>query len=363
MTRETPVRILTADSDPPYARPPLSKEFLRGETDDVALHPAGVVCRAPHRARVHTRVAQHSTLPPVRQSPTDSDHPYSALISGERVGAHSDLRFPAASAPICCAPWPMRRRLRDSERRLAVRGGDRRRFHRLRGGGFPCHAGHSGHPGRARRQFRRRSDSGQKQVNGCAGSSLPPVPGTSAGSLSMPSTTVPFGWTTASQFTVTSCSPRPVCARRVPSPKRPAWKSTTRALSSAADMRTSAPDVLRRRRRRFGVQHHRRTPHRRRALAGRRRPGRDRRGRRPRALTSVGMAYLGSGRRSATRRSSITRGATATTTARLIDHDDGFTAWYERDGATVGVLTLNADDDYERGEALIKHAQPVCPTG
>ncbi len=35
-----PVRILTADIDPPYARPPLSKEFLRGQTDDVALHDA-----------------------------------------------------------------------------------------------------------------------------------------------------------------------------------------------------------------------------------------------------------------------------------------------------------------------------------
>jgi 3-phenylpropionate/trans-cinnamate dioxygenase ferredoxin reductase component len=42
---------------------------------------------------------------------------------------------------------------------------------------------------------------------------------------------------------------------------------------------------------------------------------------------------------------------------RLIDHEDGFTAWYERDGTTVGVLTLNADDDYERGETLIKNAQ------
>ncbi|WP_240629605.1 NAD(P)/FAD-dependent oxidoreductase [Mycobacterium colombiense] len=36
---ETPVRIVSADIDLPYARPPLSKEFLRGETDDVALHP------------------------------------------------------------------------------------------------------------------------------------------------------------------------------------------------------------------------------------------------------------------------------------------------------------------------------------
>lgn len=38
---EVPVRIFTADPAPlPYARPPLSKEFLRGETDDVLLHPA-----------------------------------------------------------------------------------------------------------------------------------------------------------------------------------------------------------------------------------------------------------------------------------------------------------------------------------
>jgi 3-phenylpropionate/trans-cinnamate dioxygenase ferredoxin reductase component len=36
----TPVRILSADRGFPYARPPLSKEFLRGQTDDVALHPA-----------------------------------------------------------------------------------------------------------------------------------------------------------------------------------------------------------------------------------------------------------------------------------------------------------------------------------
>ncbi len=33
------VRILTADPDLPYARPPLSKEYLRGQTNDVSLHP------------------------------------------------------------------------------------------------------------------------------------------------------------------------------------------------------------------------------------------------------------------------------------------------------------------------------------
>ena len=44
--------------------------------------------------------------------------------------------------------------------------------------------------------------------------------------------------------------------------------------------------------------------------------------------------------------------------AKLIERVDGFTVWYERDGVTVGVLTHNADDDYERGEALIEDARP-----
>ena len=37
---DAPVQILTADPALPYARPPLSKDYLRGETEDVALHPA-----------------------------------------------------------------------------------------------------------------------------------------------------------------------------------------------------------------------------------------------------------------------------------------------------------------------------------
>lgn len=35
---ELPVQIVTDDPDQPYARPPLSKEYLRAETDDVVLH-------------------------------------------------------------------------------------------------------------------------------------------------------------------------------------------------------------------------------------------------------------------------------------------------------------------------------------
>jgi NADPH-dependent 2,4-dienoyl-CoA reductase/sulfur reductase-like enzyme len=45
--------------------------------------------------------------------------------------------------------------------------------------------------------------------------------------------------------------------------------------------------------------------------------------------------------------------------ALFVGHTDGFTVWYEKDGATVGVLTHNADDDYDRGEELIQHHKPI----
>jgi 3-phenylpropionate/trans-cinnamate dioxygenase ferredoxin reductase component len=45
--------------------------------------------------------------------------------------------------------------------------------------------------------------------------------------------------------------------------------------------------------------------------------------------------------------------------SRLLERDEGFTVWYENDGAAVGVLTCNADDDYELGGRLIKAGAPV----
>ncbi|SEP37516.1 Pyridine nucleotide-disulphide oxidoreductase [Amycolatopsis saalfeldensis] len=46
--------------------------------------------------------------------------------------------------------------------------------------------------------------------------------------------------------------------------------------------------------------------------------------------------------------------------ARPVSGDDGkFTVWYERDGTAVGVLTHEADDDYERGTELIHAHRPL----
>ncbi|MDT7761892.1 MAG: 3-phenylpropionate/trans-cinnamate dioxygenase ferredoxin reductase component, partial [Mycobacterium sp.] len=45
--------------------------------------------------------------------------------------------------------------------------------------------------------------------------------------------------------------------------------------------------------------------------------------------------------------------------SRQLERDDGFTVWYETDGRAVGVLTCNADDDYELGGRLIEAGEPV----
>ena len=41
-------------------------------------------------------------------------------------------------------------------------------------------------------------------------------------------------------------------------------------------------------------------------------------------------------------------------------HPEGaFTVWYERDGAAVGVLTHDRDEDYERGREIVRVGGPV----
>jgi NADPH-dependent 2,4-dienoyl-CoA reductase/sulfur reductase-like enzyme len=45
--------------------------------------------------------------------------------------------------------------------------------------------------------------------------------------------------------------------------------------------------------------------------------------------------------------------------SRLVDHRDGFTVWYEAGGEVVGVLSLNADEDYRSAAELIGTRAPA----
>lgn len=43
----------------------------------------------------------------------------------------------------------------------------------------------------------------------------------------------------------------------------------------------------------------------------------------------------------------------------MVQHRDEFTVWYESGDVAVGVLTCNADDDYDLGERLIAERRPA----
>jgi 3-phenylpropionate/trans-cinnamate dioxygenase ferredoxin reductase subunit len=45
--------------------------------------------------------------------------------------------------------------------------------------------------------------------------------------------------------------------------------------------------------------------------------------------------------------------------ARLVDHGQAFTVWYGREGTTVGVLAHERDEDYERGKELVETGAPL----
>ncbi len=46
---------------------------------------------------------------------------------------------------------------------------------------------------------------------------------------------------------------------------------------------------------------------------------------------------------------------------RFVEHDNGaFTAWYGLNGVTVGVLTHDADDDFDRGSELVQQSAPFA---
>jgi NADPH-dependent 2,4-dienoyl-CoA reductase/sulfur reductase-like enzyme len=89
---DTPVRIFTADIDLPYARPPLSKEYLRGDTDDVALHPA--------------QWFDDRAIRLIRGAPVDRMNPAEhAVYIGEQRHVFDTLILASGAAPVA-PPMP-----------------------------------------------------------------------------------------------------------------------------------------------------------------------------------------------------------------------------------------------------------------
>jgi NADPH-dependent 2,4-dienoyl-CoA reductase/sulfur reductase-like enzyme len=351
----TPVQILTADIDMPYARPPLSKEYLRGQTDDVALHPAqwfadraieitrgagvnrldlvehavfvgaqrhafdrlilasGAAPTAPsipggQRARLLRSLADASAL---RDSAHDAD---SAVVIGSGfIGCEAAASLALRGVPVTLvAPEPL-----PQEKRLGTAAAER-----LRDLVNETGARHVG--GVTVKEI---TETGVRLDNG-----------------------------------VTIDSDLVLAATGVTPQSRAAAKAGLQIRESrivvGSDMSTSAPDVyaagdvaLARHEvagRHLAIEHWQDATDQG-AIAGACAaaasptkwsgvPG---------FWTSIGEATL-----------KYHAWGDGYERSRMINHLDGFTVWYESGNVTVGVLTYNADDDYDRGERLIAERQP-----
>ena len=355
---ETPVRILTADPEPPYARPPLSKEFLRGETDDVGLHPAQWY--SEHRIDLmNTHV--------------DSIHPDRRCVSadGQRY-PYSALILATGSAPIR-PPVPggerahLLRSLADARRLRDSSDGSQSAV--VIGAGFiGCEAAASlamrgipvtlVAPDAVPQEKRLGAQAGERLRRLVTSAGARYVGGVAVEAIDDGAVRLDNGVTIHCDLVLAATGVRPQSGLA----QDAGLTIDDSRIVVGADMQSSAPGVY--------------------------------------AVGDVAFAYNATAGRhivvehwqDAADQGEISGAAAAgadvgwagvpgfwTTIggatvkyhawgdgydkARLIEHDDGFTAWYERDGATVGVLTCNADHDYDRGEALINNAQAVSPPG
>jgi 3-phenylpropionate/trans-cinnamate dioxygenase ferredoxin reductase component len=351
---EPPVRIITADPALPYARPPLSKEFLRGDTDDVAMHPAEWY--AERRIDMTRAMVQRIDTEGRFVEADGARHPYRALI------------LTCGSAPI---PLPVPgghrayqlRSLADAQR-LRTQSADIESAVVIGAGFIGCEAAASlamqgvsvtlVAPEDAPQVKRLGPEAGERLRALVTDAGARYVGGVSVDAVHEGAVQLDNGVTIDCDLVLAATGVRPL-SRLAEAAGLDVAESR---IVVGADMRTSADDVF--------------------------------------AAGDVALAFNPTaGRRIAIEhwQDAVDQGAVAgavaadvgeqwdgvpgfwTTigdatvkyhawgdgydNARLLDHGGGFTAWYARDGATVGVLTHNADDDYDLGESLIAEGRPL----
>lgn len=356
---ETPVRILTGDPAPPYARPPLSKEFLRSETEDVDLHPARWY--AEHRIDiVHTGVERIDLGGRFVVAAGVEHFSYSALVLATG-SAPVPLQVPGGDTVLQLRSLADARRLRDAASHAASAV--------VVGAGFiGCEVGASlaqrgvsvtvVAPNSAPQDNRLGEEAAERLRTLVTSAGARYIGGVSVDEVRDGAVVLDNGDSVDCDIVLaaTGVHPRGYLAEDA------GLEMEESRVVVGADMRTSAPDVFAAgdvaaavnatAGRRIVVEHWQDAMDQG-QIAGAAAAGAEVQWDGvPGFWTEIGDATVkyhawGDGHDS----------------ARLIDHGNGFTAWYERGGVTVGVLTLNADDDYKRGESLIKNSQPVCRTG
>lgn len=349
------VQIFTEDQDVPYERPPLSKDFLRGDTDDVALHP-------PHWFQersidvVYGATLEHIDPAQRRIVVGGSSYPYDALVLA--CGASpTPLPIPGGDRALQLRSLADARQLRQASTQASSAV--------VIGAGFiGCEVAASlalqgvtvtlAAPDTVPQEKRLGTEAGEQLLELLAQSGVRYVGGVTVKAINERGVVFDNGVTVDTDLVLaaTGVVPNSAVAQAA------GLTLEQSRIAVGADMGTSAGGVFAAgdvaaafnttAGRQLPVEHWQDAMDQG-AVAGASAAGQSAKWDGvPGFWSTIGEATVkyhawGDGYQS----------------SRLLSHDDGFTVWYETDGAAVGVLTSNADDDYELGETLIADRRPA----
>lgn len=349
------VRILTADADAPYERPPLSKEFLRGETDDVGMHPPSWFAE--------------------RDLELTTDAAVDKIDVADRTVTAAGRRYGYTRLILACGASPTPLPVPGGELALQLRS--LRDAHRLRaaaeraqsavviGAGFiGCEAAASlalkglsvtlVAPEVLPQEKRLGTAAGQKLVSLIEHTGARFSGGVGVQEIRDGAVVLENGVTLNADLIVaaTGVSPNSALAEAAGIPV-----DQSRIVVDAG-MRTPVPDVyaagdiavaFNATASRPIVIEHWQDAADQGAVAGARAAGAQQSWANvPGFWTTIGDATL-----------KYHAWGDGYDDSRIVEHRDGFTVWYQSGGATVAVLTYNADEDYDRGESLIEAGEPA----
>ena len=350
---DLPVRILTADADEPYERPPLSKEFLRGETDDVTMH------RASWFADRNLELLTNAAV-------SEIDVRAHTVTAADRRYEYSRLILASGAAPV---PLPVPggelaltlRSLRDAQQlRTAAKNAHSAV---VIGAGFiGCEAAASlalkglsvtlVAPEAIPQEQRLGTAAGARLVSLVEDAGARFIGGVGVQEVRAGAVVLDNGDTLRADLVVaaTGVQPNSALAEAAGIPVEDSrivvdagMATTTPDVYAAGDValafNTTAGRPI--------VIEHWQDAADQGEIAGARAAGRDAAWSAvPGFWTTIGETTL-----------KYHAWGDGYDDSRLVEHGDGFTVWYERAGATVAVLTCNADDDYDLGEDLIRTGQ------
>ena len=351
---DAPVRIVSADVSHPYDRPPLSKDFLRGETEDITLHPAEWFTEQNIDLTLGTAVEHIDTA--ARTVTVDgTSYSYDALVLA--TGASPvPLSVPGGERVLQLRSLDDGRRLRDaaSSARSAV----------VIGAGFiGCEAAASlasrglsvtlVAPDEVPQQKRLGDEAGRRLTALVEATGVTYLGGVKVTTVDDGAVHLDNGTTLDADLVLaaTGVTPNSSLAESLGISLEQSRVPVQADMSTSVDGVYAAGDVAlavnTAAGRALAVEHWFDAESQGK-IAGTSAAGKDASWSDvPGFWTSIGDADVkyaawGDGYDEAT----------------FVEHEDGFTVWYTSDGATVGVLTYNADDDYESGEELITERKP-----